>query len=57
MASREKELSKLTQTSDPPGGQLAQVAERLIYPFLHGEPPKPQTPASAQPEGRLGHGK
>ena len=44
MASREKELSKLTQTSDPPGGQLAQVAERVTYPFRHGEPPKPQTP-------------
>jgi len=44
MASREKQLSELTQTSDSPRGPLAQVADRLIYPFLHGEPPKPQTP-------------
>src|ERR1700743_209281 len=44
MASREKELSALTQTSDPPRGQLSALLERLIYPFRHGEPPKPQTP-------------
>src|ERR1700761_9189966 len=44
MASREKELSALTQTSDPPRSQLSALLERLIYPFRHGEPPKPQTP-------------
>jgi formate dehydrogenase iron-sulfur subunit len=43
MASREKELSALPQASDPPRGQLAQIAERLIYPFQHGDPPKPET--------------
>ena len=44
MASREKELSTLHQASDPPRGPLSELARRLIYPFLHGEPPKPQTP-------------
>ncbi|HTZ59652.1 MAG TPA: 4Fe-4S dicluster domain-containing protein [Acidobacteriaceae bacterium] len=42
MASREMELSGLTQTNDPPRGLLAEVAERLIYPFQHGKPPEPQ---------------
>jgi formate dehydrogenase iron-sulfur subunit len=36
------ELSALPQTSDPPRGLLFQLVERLIYPFLRGEPPKPQ---------------
>ena len=43
MASREMELSALPQTSDPPRGLLFQLVERLIYPFLRGEPPKPHT--------------
>ena len=42
MASREKELSALPQTSDPPRGQLSELVGRLTYPFLHGEPPKPR---------------
>src|ERR1700691_5741057 len=42
MTSREKELSALPQTSDPPRGRLAELMGRLIYPFLRGEPPKPQ---------------
>jgi len=42
MASREMELSGLTQTNDPPRGLLAEVAERLIYPFQHGKAPEPQ---------------
>jgi formate dehydrogenase iron-sulfur subunit len=41
MASREKELSALPQTSDPPRGRLSELVGRLIYPFLRGEPPKP----------------
>jgi formate dehydrogenase iron-sulfur subunit len=44
MASREMELSALHQTSDPPRGRLAELVRRLIYPFQHGEAPKPQTP-------------
>ena len=42
MASREKELSALPQTSDPPRGRLSELVGRLTYPFLRGEPPKPQ---------------
>jgi len=42
MASREQELSALVQSSDPPRGWLSQLVGRLIYPFLRGEPPKPQ---------------
>jgi formate dehydrogenase iron-sulfur subunit len=42
MASREQELSALPQTSDP-RGPLAELLGRLIYPFLRGEAPKPQT--------------
>src|ERR1700691_2754945 len=42
MTSREKELSALPQTSDPPRGRLAELMGRLIYPFLRGEPPKSQ---------------
>jgi formate dehydrogenase iron-sulfur subunit len=41
MASREKELSALLQTSDP-RGRLSELVGRLIYPFLRGEPPKPR---------------
>jgi formate dehydrogenase iron-sulfur subunit len=42
MASREKELSGLAQSSDTPRGLLAQLVGRLVYPFLRGERPKPQ---------------
>src|SRR5260370_14846942 len=42
MASREKELSALPQTSDPPRGRLSKLVGRWIYPFLRGEPPKPR---------------
>src|SRR6516162_9385333 len=42
MASREKELSALSQTSDPPSGWVSELVGRLIYPFLRGEPPKPR---------------
>jgi Fe-S-cluster-containing hydrogenase component 2 len=42
VASREKELSALPQTSDPPRGRMPEVVERLIYPFQHGEPPEPR---------------
>ena len=42
MASREQQLSALAQASDPPRSELSQLTGRLIYPFLHGEPPKPQ---------------
>jgi formate dehydrogenase iron-sulfur subunit len=44
MASREQELSALPQTSDPPQSPVSELVERLIYPFRHGEPPKPETP-------------
>lgn len=44
MASREKELSALPQSSDPPRGTLSKLLGRLIYPFLGGEPPKPHQP-------------
>ena len=33
MASREKELSALPQTSDPPRGRLSELLGRLTYPF------------------------
>src|SRR5208337_3584373 len=42
MASREKQLSALVQTSDPPRGRLSELVQRLIYPFRHGEPPEPR---------------
>jgi formate dehydrogenase iron-sulfur subunit len=42
MASREKELAALPQSNDPPQSRLSELAERLIYPFRHAEPPKPQ---------------
>src|ERR1700749_2357349 len=42
MASREKELSSLPQTNDPPQSQLSELAGRLIYPFLHGDAPEPR---------------
>jgi formate dehydrogenase iron-sulfur subunit len=41
-ASREMQLSELVQISDLPRGPVSEVMERLIYPFQHGEPPKPQ---------------
>jgi formate dehydrogenase iron-sulfur subunit len=44
MASREMELADLHQASDPPRGRLAELLRRLVYPFQHGEAPKPQTP-------------
>jgi formate dehydrogenase iron-sulfur subunit len=43
MASRERELSALVQISDAPRGPVAELVERLVYPFQHGEPPEPQT--------------
>src|SRR5580698_4903699 len=39
MASREKELSALAQTNDPPRGRLSELVGRLIYPFLRGKAP------------------
>jgi formate dehydrogenase iron-sulfur subunit len=42
LASREKELSALVQISDAPRGPLSELAERLVYPFQHGEPPEPR---------------
>jgi formate dehydrogenase iron-sulfur subunit len=42
MASREKELAALPQTSDPPRSRLAELLGRLIYPFRRGEPPRPR---------------
>ena len=42
MASKEKELSGLTQTSDPPRSRLAALTMRLIYPFLRGKAPEPR---------------
>lgn len=42
MASREKELAALPQSSDPPRGRLAMLVGRLIDPFLRGEPPHPR---------------
>ena len=42
MASREKQLSALPQTSDPPRSRVSQLMERLIYPFRRGKPPEPQ---------------
>jgi formate dehydrogenase iron-sulfur subunit len=42
MASREKQLSALPQTTDPPRSRLSELVGRLIYPFLRGEPPKPR---------------
>ena len=44
MASRETELSTLLQTSDPQRGPLSALLQRLIYPFLRGEPPTPGPP-------------
>jgi formate dehydrogenase iron-sulfur subunit len=41
MGSREKELASLSQAVDPPRGNFTALTERLIYPFAHGEPPKP----------------
>ena len=32
----------MLQTSDPPRGRLSELVQRLIYPFLHGEPPTPR---------------
>ena len=37
MTSREKELSALPQTSDPPRGRLSVLLGRLIQPYLHDE--------------------
>src|SRR5262245_20214506 len=42
MASREKELATLPQTSDPPRGRLSALLGRLIDPFLRGVPPEPR---------------
>jgi formate dehydrogenase iron-sulfur subunit len=42
MASREKQLSALPQSSDPPRGALSDSVERLVYPFLRGEAPEPR---------------
>jgi formate dehydrogenase iron-sulfur subunit len=39
MTSREKELSSLPQSSDPPRTEMVDLVERLVYPFQHGEPP------------------
>jgi formate dehydrogenase iron-sulfur subunit len=44
VVSREQQLSGLVQISDAPRGPVAELVERLIYPFQHGAPPKPQTP-------------
>jgi formate dehydrogenase iron-sulfur subunit len=44
MASREKELAALVQSSDPPRGPAGELVERLIYPFQHGKPPEPRAP-------------
>jgi formate dehydrogenase iron-sulfur subunit len=44
MASREKQLSALLQTSDPPRSRLSGLVQSLLYPFLHAEPPDPHTP-------------
>jgi formate dehydrogenase iron-sulfur subunit len=44
MASREMELSALVQISDAPRGPVAELMERLIYPFQHGAPPEPRQP-------------
>jgi formate dehydrogenase iron-sulfur subunit len=41
MASREKELSALAQTSDAPRSEFSELVGRLTYPFLHGDPPEP----------------
>ena len=45
MASREKELAALLQTSDPPRGRLPAMLGRLIDPFRRGAPPKPRPPS------------
>jgi formate dehydrogenase iron-sulfur subunit len=45
MAIKELELAELSQTSDPPLGPLAQVLNRLTWPFRHGQPPAPQPAA------------
>jgi formate dehydrogenase iron-sulfur subunit len=42
MASREKELAALPQTSDPPRSELSALSGRLIDPFLRGTPPEPR---------------
>jgi formate dehydrogenase iron-sulfur subunit len=42
MVSRERQLSALVQISDAPRGPVAELVERLIYPFQHGEPPEPR---------------
>src|SRR5215475_3028759 len=42
MASREKQLSTLVQSTDPPRGLVAEVVHRLTYPFQRGEAPKPR---------------
>ena len=42
MASRETQLSAFVQISDAPRGPVAEVVERLIYPFQHVEPPEPR---------------
>jgi len=42
MASRETQLSAFVHISDAPRGPVAEVVERLIYPFQHGEPPEPR---------------
>ncbi len=44
MAIREKELAALPSNSDPRGGLLSVVAERLIGPFRRGVPPEPRPP-------------
>ena len=44
MASREKELAGLPQTSDPPRGRLSALLDRLIGPFRRGAPPQPHRP-------------
>ena len=42
MASREQELARLAQTSDPPRGRLSALLDRLIGPFRRGVPPPPR---------------
>ncbi|HVS38269.1 MAG TPA: hypothetical protein VMS17_22115, partial [Gemmataceae bacterium] len=42
MASRELELARSPQTSDPPRGRLSALLDQLIGPFRRGAPPQPR---------------
>jgi len=44
MTSREKQLSALPQSNDPPRSAISKLIERFVYPFARGKPPEPQTP-------------